>query len=135
MHDFNCVSSMLGYERIRGFFQSGPLVFDETVKHECSRERTEDKLMSFIGCSCFPPVWAPLAIVHRNKLCGSLTSVVIMSCECLNWMYGRKLTAIKHLEASIVNVSSPPSHQREVPPSLFSRFSSGLMKMEVFYGR
>lgn len=45
-----------------------------------------------------------------------------------------ELWAIKHLEGTAVNFPCPPSCHCEAPSSLFSRFSSGLMKIEVFYG-
>lgn len=105
---------------------------------ECHRERPQDEHRLYIRCSCssLMPTSACVCVgsiwpSYTEKL---IIAVAIMSYGFLDWM-SEETQSHKTTRRHDCEFSCPPSCHCEAPSSLFSRFSSGLMKIEVFYGR
>lgn len=99
---------------------------------ECHWERTQDEVRLYIRCSCFSLI--PASVCVHNCV-GSIRPSYpgkLMSYECLDWISERSRKTSKRHNCKF---SCPPSCHSKVPSFLFFRFSSGLMTIEVFYGR
>ena len=114
---------------------AGPLVFNGTVEQSAIGRRKWSQVV-YIRCSCFSlepaSVWVSAGTFwssYKRKTDYSCS----MSYERLSWMSEGKLV-LWNISRHGCKFSCPPSCHSEVPSSLFSRFSWGLMKIEVFYG-